>query len=81
MERSVQYGEAMPLSSVRSQPLCSDYAPRTALTCLADGSRVERDKSAAPWPGGNEQDSLRNVEQTGYHVVLEQPGSAGMTAT
>jgi len=37
-------------------------------------------KFAAPWPGVNEQDRLRNVEQTGYHVVLEPDPEGGYVA-
>jgi antitoxin HicB len=34
----------------------------------------------APWPGVNEQDRLRSVEQTGYHVVLEPDPEGGYVA-
>ena len=37
-------------------------------------------KFAAPWPGVNEQDRLRSVEQTGYHVVLEPDPEGGYVA-
>jgi antitoxin HicB len=37
-------------------------------------------KFAVAWPGVNEQDRLRNVEPTGYHVVLELDPEGGYVA-
>jgi predicted RNase H-like HicB family nuclease len=37
-------------------------------------------KFTVPWPDGNEQDRLRNVEQTGYHVVLKPDPEGGYVA-
>lgn len=37
-------------------------------------------KFAMPWPTVNEQDTLRNVEQTGYHVVLKPDSEGGYVA-
>src|SRR5205085_640630 len=37
-------------------------------------------KFAAPWPDVNEQDRLRSVEQTGYHVVLTPAPRGGYVA-
>jgi hypothetical protein len=72
------------LVGVESDRSPAPHTPLHSFTVVVEASicgGASCHDSAAPWPGANEQDRLRNVEQSGIHVVLEQPGNAAMTAT